>query len=286
MKARDPQFLIPATVDAINSAMAPRLLRSALRKARILHEAQQSQPPAGLQDLITNFIPNNVMLFLNENKCMVFGSNQLPQNPSDPVNIRQFSMVYRPGEDRYELKVGVHAGGHPFQADSVAANFWLEALPLADLGKVKFGLKNVTQVSFTHIPPIKLSGNHVMLTTQFTGCTFCMQQAGGSVYCAHLTPAGVPGEAPNTNGTDLSARVVATGRFRNLPGGVPPSPLVVYGRNNGTPPHGGGYDLGVGPVDGKITWMTIMGFPHAGSYRIYAQTIRNREIRTVQQVFP
>jgi len=81
---------------------------------------------------------------------------------------------------------------------------------------------------------IELSGNHIMVTTQFTGCAFCMAEHGGSLYCAHVSPAGVHGMTPNTDGLTLATRILGpgAGAFGNA-GGVA---VRVYGRGRGSAP--------------------------------------------------
>jgi hypothetical protein len=133
--------------------------------------------------------------------------------------------------------------------------------------------------NFNQLTGIQLSGAHPMVTTQFTGCAFCMAEHGGSLYCAHVSPAGVPNMAPNTDGPTLARRVIATGAFANAGGTAP----RVYGRNVGSNPNPGGYDIGDG--GGIDTYMTIVGFPGGTSYQIYAQTTHTDAISDVRRIF-
>ena len=118
-----------------------------------------------------------------------------------------------------------------------------------------------------------------MVTTQFTGCSFCMAEDGGHMYCAHVSPAGIPGFTNNTTGNPLARRVMATGAFANAGGAAP----RVYGRNVGSPPNPDGYDIGAG--GGTDTYMTIVGFPGGATYNIYSQTTRENVISVARQIF-
>jgi hypothetical protein len=119
-----------------------------------------------------------------------------------------------------------------------------------------------------------------MVTTQFTGCAFCMAEDAGSMYCAHVSPAGVPNMAPNTDGPTLARRIMATnGAFANANNAV----VRVFGRNAGSAPNAAGYDLGTG--GGATDYMTIVGFPGGTSYQIFSQTTRAARIANVRQIF-
>ena len=92
------------------------------------------------------------------------------------------------------------------------------------------GAHNIDWAILDDIRGIRLSGNHIMVTTQFTGCSFCMQRTGAELFCAHVTPFLRGYDGVNTTGPELAARAVATGGFSNA-GFVGAGPFRVYGRN-------------------------------------------------------
>jgi hypothetical protein len=139
----------------------------------------------------------------------------------------------------------------------------------------------IATTAFANMTGIQLSGAHIMVTTQFTGCAFCMAEYLGHAYCAHVSPAGVANMAPNTDGNTLAQRIAATaGAFANAGG----TAVQVFGRNFGSPTHPTGYDIGLG--GGSPTYMTILGVPGGTSYEIYSQTTIDNAIRGHNRIFP
>jgi hypothetical protein len=70
------------------------------------------------------------------------------------------------------------------------------------------------------------SGAEVMLTTQFTGCSFCFSINGTSLVAAHVDPGGGVGRTGGTTGEDARKTMVTHTGFRNGNGGT----FKVYGR--------------------------------------------------------
>jgi hypothetical protein len=68
----------------------------------------------------------------------------------------------------------------------------------------------------------------VMLTTQFTGCTYCFMVSadGSSLVAAHIDPGGGIGRTSNHTGESVSKALRDNGGFRNGNGGV----FRAYGR--------------------------------------------------------
>lgn len=271
---------IPADPSALDGGMAPRFLRATLRKARILRQRAVGNT-AALQDMLANVLPGNPLQVLGESLFIVYGSGAGPPIPAIPTNVRNFHFSYDKTHDRYKFDLIPSAGSIPVQAESVVATFWTRALTLVQRTQIEMGLNDINHAVFNRIPRVRLSGANMMVTTQFTGCSFCMMPHGGHVYCAHLTPmTGRAEDHPNTDGATLSQQVVATGAFEGIGGGAH---FRVFGRMHGTPPNAAGYNLGAGG-GGGVTWMTILGFPHAGAYNIYSQTIVNRHISATVQI--
>ncbi|MFI5443946.1 hypothetical protein [Polaromonas sp. UC242_47] len=246
-----------------------------LRLASYIHKAccvldQVNGGHAGT-DLALAALSNNPLAFLRMNKVLVRGSGAY--NLLAAQNIQACQFFYDPQYDRFVFAV---AGGifpahaRPIQVESVTAFHWTDPRYVPPL--IPVAPHDIATTNFNNLTGIELSGAHIMVTTQFTGCAFSMAEHAGSMYCAHVSPAGVPNMAPNTTGNILAARIMATGQMQNA-GGVAPR---VFGRNIGSPPNGGGYNIGGG--GGNPTYMTVLGFPGGTSYEIYSQTTINHAL--------
>ena len=157
--------------------------------------------------------------------------------------------------------------------ESVTAFHWTNARYIAPPPP------NIGTANFANMTGIELSGANMMVTTQFTGCAFCMAEHNGSMYCAHVSPS-VPSMANNITGNPLALRIIATnGAFANAGG----TQVRVFGRNVGSAPNPQGYDIG--PGGGSDTYMTIVGFIGGTSYEIYSQTTKTNRIHAVRQIY-
>ncbi len=276
IRHNDPNFTLPAAnISAINQATVERALRNYILKAGCVYERQHGGSGAATRALAV--LRLNPLDFLRDNKVFVYGSSFLDAAQA-PQNVLACKFEYNPHHDRYEFGVRQPAGNGAaaIQVESVTAFHWTDQRYIPRPLVPPPPPLNIATADFGQMTGIQLSGAEPMVTTQFTGCTFAMAEHGGSMYCAHIAPAGVPNMAPNTDGATLAPRVMATGAFANA-GGVA---VDVYGRGAGTAPNDRGYNLeGGGP-----TYMTIVGFPAGGSYGIYAQTTRNGAIAEVRQV--
>jgi hypothetical protein len=263
----DGQFVLPkANVGQITLATADRKLANYIVKAHCVQN-ERTGGSGGATHALTA-LTGDPLTFLRDNKVIVLGSGAFAG--PDVANVQACNFRYNAGLDRYEFTVNNPVGGAALLVDSVKAFHWTDPRYLAP---VHPALHDITTADFGNMLGIPLSGVHIMVTTQFTGCSFCMAEHANVVYCAHVSPAGVPNKQPDTNGPTLARRILATGAMANAPG----APLAVYGRTAGTAPHPGGYNLGVG--GGIATYMTVLGFPQGNTYRIFAQTTENGRIQ-------
>ena len=101
----------------------------------------------------------------------------------------------------------------------------------------------------------------VMLTTQFTGCTYCfmVSKDGSSLVAAHIDPGGGVGRASTHTGQSISKALRASGGFSNGNGGV----FRAYGRVAD-----GSADFG---YPQSSTQMIIVALVHKGRWQVYAQ---------------
>lgn len=275
MKHFDNAFTMPyPNISQINQGTAQRVLTNYIRKARCQYERIHGGN-AGANHVLTQVFPANPLQFLRDNNVYVAGSGALDAGQA-PQNVQASKFDYNPGRDRYEFGVGhpVGNGAVGIQVESVTAFHWTNPRYLPPPPPPH----QINTVNFNNVTGIELSGAHLMVTTQFTGCAFCMAEHAGHMYCAHISPY-VPGIQPSTEGTPLAQRVMATGAFGNAGGTAP----RVYGRNVGSVPNPNGYDIGAGGGGG--TYMTIVGFPGGVTYNIYSQTTHNNRIADSRQIF-
>jgi hypothetical protein len=279
MRHYDGGFTLPKqTIGAISQGTVRRLLTSYLYKACALYENLNGGNQGVTQALAA--FQANPLQFLDDNKVFVSGSGFLDAGQA-PQNVLASKLSYNPHHDRYEFSVRypVTNGAAIVQVESVTAFHWTDQRYVPrPMGAPPLVLANT---NFNQMTGIELSGVHPMVTTQFTGCAFSMAEHGGSMYCAHVSPAGVPNMAPNTDGPTLARRILASnGAFANAGG----TQVRVYGRRVASPAIGKGYDLGAGG-GGATTYMTIVAFPGGASYQIYAQTTVNSQIVKVKQIY-
>jgi hypothetical protein len=270
IKHFDPAFTLPKTqIGQIGFSTVRQQLASYLRKACcVLDQVNGGHAGADWALAELQAAPLN---FLRFSKVVVRGSGN--HNPLAAQNVRPCSFFYEPGRDRYVFAVdnaGYPAYATAINVESVSAFHWTDPRYVPAL--LPPALHDINTTPFNNLTGFELSGGHIMVTTQFTGCAFSMAEHGGMMYCAHVSPAGVPNRAPNTTGNILARRIMATGQMQNA-GAVAPR---VFGRNIGSPPHGGGYDVGNG--GGNTVYMTVLGLPGGTSYQIYSQTTVNDAI--------
>ena len=279
IKHFDAAFTLPKTqIGQISFSTVRQQLASYIRKACcVLDQVNGGNAGAGWALAEMQADPMN---FLRFNKVLVRGSGN--HNAAAAQNVRPCSFFYESARDRYVFwvdNVGFAAHEVAIQVESVTAFHWTEPRYVPAL--LPPAQHNIATTNFANLTGFQLSGAHIMVTTQFTGCAFCMAEHGGSMYAAHVSPAGVPNRAPNTTGNILARRIMATGQMQNA-GGVAPR---VFGRNIGSPPNGGGYDIGNAGGDSTI-YMTVLGFPGGTSYEIYSQTtIHNAIVGLPVQIY-
>ena len=248
--------------------------RRLLQKARIVDDANNGRD-AGSRNLLTTVIPATPLQFLTENKITIHGSAVNAPDLLDR-NLINFYFTYNVGTDRYLLSLTggapSPAGSFTFQAVSVPAVHWT-AVP--GRGTVVNPGPPPPARSFAAIAGTRLDGANVMVTTQFTGCSFCMKDAGGLIYAAHITPS-VPGHPHPHVGTQLAQQLCGThpnvgaGDFANHAG---VAPIMVYGSGHGNI---AGFPNGY-PVPGAggnpLQYMCMMGVRVGGQWQIYSQHV-------------
>ena len=217
--------------------------------------------------------------FLRRHLLLVFGSE------TDGA-MKQYFVYEKPNTPNVPIKFAFY---------SAKMNKHFAKSPQMDVanvpGVVWSDVPNRTKVgnagSFAGIEGTELVDAPIMLTTQFSGCSFCWKTHLARTFAAHIMPG-----AEHIKGSDLPgggeelARQLAGLRAPRVTGGdfAAPAPaggqLRVYGRgySNGVN-HPGGYS-------GEGVTMTLIGVraPADGSWSFYSQESRGGQVTAVVQV--
>lgn len=191
----------------------------------------------------------------------------------DYTNVLQFYFQYDPNHDRFVFNGHLNAqigAAHPFSTVSVPAVNWYdvpgnggEAAPLVP-------------ANFANILGCQLTGATFMVTTQFTGCTFCWTDHGGTIRACHIGPtkAGVTNLAAVTSypggGNGVATRVVAQGAAAGM-ANAPGAALRVFGRGAGNAPAVNGGNAFYPNL--TLQYATIIGRNSGGGWKFYLQAI-------------
>jgi len=120
----------------------------------------------------------------------------------------------------------------------------------------------------------------VMLTTQFTGCSFCFSINGQSLVAAHVDPGGGVGRDSTTTGEEVRTAMVKHTKFRNHNGGV----FKVYGRRAlSTDGFGYGRNRDSSGRTGSKQ-MVIVGLWRDGAWQLWSQQLFMDNATVVQRI--
>jgi len=250
--------------------------RRAMTKARIVYDMSRGIR-SGNEDVFTNHLRRDPAEFLKQHRLIIYGIKAEDQ-PAD--NLVDFGFYYDAAQDRYVLKTNAPAGSHPVKAINVPAIYW---------GNVPGRGQDAARGDFSRIDGTPLRGSTVMLTTQFTGCTFCYNRVGGITYAAHIAPSNKvtaqPGEAVvSIDPTELARQIAKGGDFGNAPD---TAGFRVYGREHGKRSFANGYLYKSGS-HGSKNWMSAIGFEEDNGWNFYTQSISEdfEAPQRVRKLFP
>jgi hypothetical protein len=242
--------------------------------------------PASAADVFQTDVLHHTRRFLATHKVFVKG---LPRGAdkftnlagADFTNVLTFHFQYDCGGDRFIFNGAADArygASHAFQTVSVPAVAWHDV--------AGNGGERAPRVpaDFSRILGCELTGAPFMVTTQFTGCTFCWTQHMGVIRAAHIGPtkAGYPSAALATSypggGPGVAQRVLDQIQQAAGGGGGAPAamanaagaPLRIFGRGVGNaPPLAGGNSFYPAV---NLGWATIIG-RNAGQWKLYMQSV-------------
>jgi hypothetical protein len=254
----------------------PAALTEAMRKASVVAHAY------GAADFFNNVFAVNIGNFISTNRIFVHGSTQGANRyqagyAGSYQNVLTFLFYYCAQFDRFEFATSVppmHGASHSLQVCSVPALHWSD-VP----GRGATPVPLAAGPTFAGTMGTELNGSDWMVTTQFTGCSFCYKVAGGTSYAAHLSPAGIAGK-PVLSGNDLADQLmgnqanVVGGNFGNAAG---PGQFHIFGNGNGNAGVLNGHAYypakGVAGPGGTMKYMTIVGRRNGGNWELYTQSM-------------
>jgi hypothetical protein len=267
-------------VDAVMAISTPSLdasLFDAMLKVSLCSKAD------AVRDFFENIVVNQMPEFVRRYKVTVTGSDAGTDKftnaaSTDSTNVQDFYFYYDYSRQRFAFAPNPPAAtvpSHRVAAVSVPVVPWYgvpgngsTANPVAS-----------ANANFSGIRGCELSGARIMLTAQFTGCSFCWTRYGGRLRAAHIAPTrpGHPGANLATSfvggGSQLAERLADPGSAATAPGmaNAPGEDLLVFGSDNGNGPRIAGRE----PFyqRGLVRQVTVIGRDLGGTWELYAQTV-------------
>lgn len=260
----------------ISDTQARTKLIDTIRKARIVADIGTGGHP-GSDYVLDNVLAPDPLTFLATNTLVVHGSNirDLTNAPKNPL---VFNFGFDPSQDRYMFDAAIaFPGSCTKMVDSVLAVCWSDV-------PGRYDPNQPNTASFAAIEPTLLSEG-IGVTTQFTGCTFCMKRVGHDVYCAHVAPRGVHDIGGNALAHEIAGddTNVTAGDFAAPAQGGPP--ISIYGPGYSRGLANGSTTGYPGPLGGGQSWVTIIAVKHGNDYDIYSQVTLNRITNSYQRIF-
>lgn len=150
------------------------------------------------------------------------------------------------------------------------------ATSFSDTKGKKNGLKGLDQIGGTLV---SASGSRVvMTTTQFTGCSFCIQKSGANIVAAHMDPEGVT-KSTGLTGPGIRTELMQGFGFDNtgIPGGLEGAASLYGCKEVGD--SGWGYDQ-------SRAYMTIVGICDGNGWQVFTQFNAVDGGFNARQIFP
>jgi hypothetical protein len=272
--------LLPQRTAAMN--IAPAALPAAMDEAMFFAAAMASNN--GITHVFSNHFAANPLAFIQQHRILIQGSTAGQHLLTGPAgayqNVLAFNFYYVPANHRFQVSVGLPAAAvprHAFNAVSVTALHWAlvpgrgpVAVPPVPPPPPPLAPPPPPPPSFAAMQGIEFGGANWMMTTQLTGCAFCLAQQGGVIYASHITP------APGLTGLQLANQLmgltppVGAAVMSNHPAPAL-APVGVFGSGAGNFPVVGGNPYY--PAVGTYQSMSIFGQVVLGGWQIFAQVV-------------
>jgi hypothetical protein len=235
---------------------------------------QQVGKPDANEYVFKRLLRDDPIGFLGRVRVIVRGSTKV--DSASNTNKVAFTFSYDAPQNRFVF------GQVPSHGTPTPGAFGLDvsSVPAFQWDTVPGRGDDPARGSFDKIRATELS-EKCMVTTQLIGCSFCLQDAGGSLFACHLKPgAGI-------DGTQLAQQLtgqvpnVTRPKFSNAPKST--NPVYVFGRGHGSFPNGGGYDV---RLEGGSRYATVIGLKRKGVWSLYAQEVYDNVIIGVRKIWP
>jgi hypothetical protein len=169
-------------ITQINQGTAQRVLTNYIYKAACLYESTLLGGTVA-KHVLTQVFQLNPLAFLQDNKVFVVGSTNLDPVKA-PQNVQTSNFGYNSDRDRYEFGSAlshVVRGAANVQVENVTAFHWTDERYVRRPPWMRRTPLVLRDTEFDQMKAIQLSGANPMVTTQFTGCAFCMAEYCGKI---------------------------------------------------------------------------------------------------------
>ncbi len=209
------------------------------------------------------------LAFLNSNRLKISGKNGGPQTYK--------FFQYQDGMNKNLVTYGLQSDSKLVKYARSVEVINVPASSFRDTKEKKNGLKGLDKIIGTEVVA---TGNRVFLTTtQFTGCSFCMQKSGTGLVAAHMDPEEVV-KKTNITGPEVRTELLkgfgfdAAGLGSTLQG----KPEVYGCKGNG--------DDGWAYEQANRNYMTIVGVFLADEWRLFTQFNAADSSFKASQIYP
>ena len=261
-----PLRLTGAQAMALPQGQVTPRLTALLRPFRIF--ALQQENVRTLLQMEFNSLMTQPATFL-QNNVVIFQSWGTP-----PGGVRDHQFIYNYAKQHFMmLPSGVNAPPHvgagvglTLKAVNVPEIYWAH---VPNRGTVATGAQ---KGSFAGIVSTDLTGADIMVTSAFTGCSFCFKSGAGGTFAAHVSPATAAGDPAIGAPPELAMQIggpQGTGDFASPPAATAGA-LQVWGKgySNVVGAPAAGYS---NPTPGLGGSMFVVGTRTAGGWQIHAQ---------------
>jgi len=265
LNAANPLYLAPAGVMTMPAAQVGAALAAMILPLRIFALQEQNnntQLQAALTSLSTQpqvFLQNDIVV------CQSWGV------PPGGVLAHKFLFDYRNQTflmlpPAMPQGAGIVGAGITVNAVNVPEIYWAN-VP----GRGANAAAAPVGGTFAGIIATPLTGATLMVTSAFTGCSFCFKNNGGLIFAAHIGPA-TPNDPSIGPPPTLATQLIANGDFA-APAGAVAGALRVFGRSlSNIAGQNAGYAVQAVPGMPLVAAsMYVFGVTIGGAWQIYSQ---------------
>lgn len=225
----------------------------------------------GFIDAMLHELCNRPLAFLSEHRLKIAGGQG---------GLKSYKFfVYRDGMCGDRVTYGLQATGKNFKYEPQVSVINVPATSFRDTKQKLNGLKGLDKIIGTEV---KGGGAcTVMTTTQFTGCSFCVQKCGTGIVAAHMDPEGV-NKKTGLTGPGIRGELMAANGFAfdatGLTSALQGAPVVYGCKADG--------DGGWGYEQAGRLYMTIIGLYLEAGWTLFTQFNADDGTFRASQIYP